>query len=85
MDLLRELFVAGYRIDYCCDAAARAGHLEVVKWARANGCNWGAQTCAFAAEKGHLKILKWMHENGCEWDAETCRTAAEGGYVYVCM
>jgi hypothetical protein len=26
--------------------AAMFGHLEVLKWARANGCPWDEETCA---------------------------------------
>jgi len=44
------------------------GHLEVLKWARENGCPWDEDTCAGAAEGGHLEVLKWARENGCPWD-----------------
>jgi hypothetical protein len=33
-------------------------HLEVLQWARAKGCPWGAETCAYAAEGGHLEVLQ---------------------------
>eukprot|EP00316_Scyphosphaera_apsteinii_P003795 CAMPEP_0119299694 /NCGR_PEP_ID=MMETSP1333-20130426/1735_1 /TAXON_ID=418940 /ORGANISM="Scyphosphaera apsteinii, Strain RCC1455" /LENGTH=108 /DNA_ID=CAMNT_0007301203 /DNA_START=323 /DNA_END=645 /DNA_ORIENTATION=+ len=29
---------------YICEAAASEGHLAVLQWARANGCDWGAGT-----------------------------------------
>ncbi|MDA9099060.1 hypothetical protein N9L76_09015 [bacterium] len=29
--------------------AAREGHLEVLQWARANGCPWDEYTCGAAA------------------------------------
>jgi hypothetical protein len=29
--------------------AARAGHLELLQWAHANGCPWDESTCAMAA------------------------------------
>ena len=29
--------------------AAEGGHLEVLQWARANGCPWDEETCAYAA------------------------------------
>ena len=28
-----------------CMKAAKGGHLEVLQWARANGCPWGVVTC----------------------------------------
>jgi hypothetical protein len=57
------------------------GHLEVLKWARENGCPWDENTCAWAAERDHLEVLKWAHENGCPWDERTCAYAAWKGYV----
>ena len=56
--------------------AAGGGHLEVLKWARANGCPWDEATCAWAAKYGHLEVLKWARENGCPWDEWTCANAA---------
>lgn len=51
-----------------CTCAAENGHLEVLKWARANGCPWYEFTCAMAALDGHLKVLKWARANGCPWN-----------------
>ena len=48
-----------------CSNAAYNGHLEVLKWARLNGCNWNSNTCINAAQNGHLEILKWFKENNC--------------------
>jgi hypothetical protein len=39
------------------------GHLEILKWARENGCPWNELTCASAARGGHLTVLKWAREN----------------------
>jgi hypothetical protein len=55
-------------------------YLEVLKWARENGCPWGKQICADAAWGGSLEILKWLRENGCPWDEKTCSVAASKGY-----
>ena len=48
-----------------CLGAARGGHLEVLQWARANGCTWHKDTCAYAAQEGHLEVLQWARANGC--------------------
>ena len=48
-----------------CEIAAKNGHLEVLKYARENGCPWDEWTCSFAARNGHLEVLKWARENGC--------------------
>ena len=71
------------RKKYLCEDAARGGHLEVLQWARANGCPWDEKTCAGAAEGGHLGMLKWARENGCPWNEETCAKAAYGGHLEV--
>ena len=57
------------------------GHLEVLKWARVNGCRWDWWTCYYAAEGGHLDVLKWARESGCAWTGSTRRFAALKGYV----
>jgi len=46
-------------------------HLEVLKWARENGCKWDSWTCSNAAEGGHLDVLQWARENDCPWDRST--------------
>ena len=50
-----------------CKCAAKNGHLEVLKWARAKGYPWDEQTCAEAAKNGHLEVLQWARANGCPW------------------
>ena len=65
---------------WTCAFAAEDGHLEILKWARANGCPWDEGTCEYAAHGGHLEGLKWARENGCPWDELTLCVAAEKGY-----
>ena len=37
-----------------------AGHLEVLRWARTNGCPWDPRRhVADAAWGGHLEVLRW--------------------------
>ena len=38
-----------------CMYAARDGYLEVLQWARQNGCPWDVETCYQAAQGGHLE------------------------------
>ena len=50
-----------------CSAAASAGHLEVLKSARAMDCPWDqgyGSTCVSAARAGHLEIIKWARAHG---------------------
>jgi hypothetical protein len=49
----------------CCAVAARGGHLEVLKWLRANGCQWNKGTVGEATRAGHDDVLQWALANGC--------------------
>lgn len=51
-----------------CANAAENGHLEVLKYLRENGCQWGRDVCSSAACGGHFEVLKWCVANGCPWD-----------------
>ena len=61
------------------DAAARGGHLEVLKWLRSQDdpCPWDEETCYCAALGGHLEVLHWLRsqEDPCPWDESICGTA----------
>ena len=37
-----------------CKNIAAEGSLELLKWARENGCIWDRRTCSYAALNGHL-------------------------------
>ena len=59
------------KIYSCCEklstvVAALNGHLDCLKYAHENGCEWDEDTCSEAALNGHLDCLKYAHENGCE-------------------
>jgi len=64
-------------------AAAWIGNLEILKWARENGCPWDKRTCDNAARNGNLKLLKWARKNGTPWDDETCASALKGKHFEV--
>ena len=66
-----------------CTAAASGGQLEVLKWARMNGCEWNWGTCMMAACNGHLEVLQWVRENGCPWHKRTYCAAAANGHLHV--
>ena len=66
---------------HVCEWAVGGGCLEVVKWARENGCPWSQNTCMMAAYGGHLEVLQWARANGCPWDASTCTAAASEGHL----
>ncbi|KAL6076959.1 Ankyrin repeat domain-containing protein [Balamuthia mandrillaris] len=67
-----------------CRVWFQGGHLEVLKWARENGCPWDKTVFMMAAARGHLEVVKWAHENGCPWDKDVvCYFAAKGGNLEV--
>ena len=43
-----------------CLAAAVGGHLEVLLWARENGCAWDFVECLEAAVGGDPAVFKWI-------------------------
>ena len=60
--LCLELCWPPVELNACC-VAARGGHLKVVQWAHAHGCNFHGVVVA-AAVKGHLHIVRWAHAQG---------------------
>ena len=48
-----------------CACAAVGGHLEVLRWARAHGCEWdAAHVRARAAQDAHGEVLRWLDDQG---------------------
>jgi hypothetical protein len=45
--------------------AATGGHIECLKWARANECPWDGETLRCAEANGHDDIVEWARANGC--------------------
>ena len=66
-----------------CAEAAKAGHLDVLKSARAQGCPWDASTCIAAAQHGHLHILRWARRQGCPWGLAHGEFGRRGEFHYV--
>ena len=60
-----------------CKTIASEGLLEVLQWARFNGCEWDSYTCDYAVQYGHLHVLQWARENGCNWDSNIEKLAKE--------
>ena len=44
-----------------CESAAQKGHLDVLMYARENGCPWDDRTWRYADES----VQKWLKKNGC--------------------
>ena len=63
--------------------AARGGHIELLKWARREGCPLDESMCIWAAEGGHLETLAWARSEGCHWNSLTSAYAARYGWLEV--
>ena len=86
--VLEHLLERGYEFNVeTSHGAASGGHLEVLKWLRAQDppCPWNVHTCGFAAEGGHLEVLKWARSQDppCHWDEWTCVRAVSVGQLKV--
>jgi len=71
--------VSGHGVGWdrsACRAAARGGHLEVLRRLRECGYGWDETTCMHAAASGCLEILEWAHSQGCPCSYAECRSAA---------
>jgi hypothetical protein len=47
-----------------CASAAFHGHLEIIKWIKANGFHWDSTACASAALNNQFETLEWLNKNG---------------------
>jgi hypothetical protein len=63
--------------------AARAGNLELLQWARANGCPWNTSALLHACSKGHLEVVKWLIDNNCDWVEYALPVLGEAGHYDV--
>ncbi len=62
---------------------ALEGRLNVLQWAKGQGCPWNELVCSSAAWGGHLEVLQWARSQGCPWNSDTCANAARGGHLKV--
>ena len=45
---------------------AGGGHLEMLQWARANGCPWNEKELHIAAQNGHEAVVRALIEAGAD-------------------
>ena len=55
--------------------------VEMLAWAKANGCPWHEGMCMRIARCGHLAVLQWARKHHCPWGTGTCELAAAGGHL----
>eukprot|EP01051_Picozoa_sp_SAG22_P018968 SAG22_NODE_3356_length_1760_cov_2.343769_1_plen_43_part_00 len=39
--------------------------MVLLKWARANGCQWDREVIRRASDNGHAEVAEWARANGC--------------------
>jgi len=44
------------------------GSVELLAWAKANGCPWTERTCRYIATGGQPDVLTWAREHSCPWE-----------------
>jgi hypothetical protein len=48
-----------------CDAAARSGHVDTLRWLHEHGCPWDTESvCVLAAESGSLDVMMYLQQEG---------------------
>jgi len=68
-----KLYLSGHALEY--------GHLNMIKYAYENGCNWAPYICEMATRRGRLDIVMYAHKNGCDLGYNIYNFAAERGYL----
>ena len=67
--------------EWTINAAAKNGHLHIVKYCMEQKCPRNELASSSAAKSGHLDILKYLHENGAPWNSWTCFYARENNHL----
>jgi hypothetical protein len=62
-------------------SAAVNGHLDCLRYAHENGCQWHISTTGYAASKGFIDCLKYAHQNGAQLNVFTTVGAAANGHL----
>jgi len=67
----------------CAVAAARNGHLRVLRWMLEFDLQLHDDACAAAAGGGHIAVLQWLRERGVPWTQDCFRSAIQNGHIHV--
>lgn len=67
------------------DAAAAKGHLETLKWIRANGGEWTDESLRLATKNKHQDCITWLHENKANFSHWTVRLSNHTGLPQTVM
>lgn len=71
------------RFEKCIIPAIENGNLDVLKYIKSIGYNWGDMNYIHAIKNGHLHILKWAKETGSRLIISICANAATYGQLEI--
>ncbi len=83
LKLMKENGCNNRRFIGCIHQAIGNGQLEVLKYIKSTGYNWGDLNYIYAIENGHLHILKWAKETGSRLIISICANAASYGQLEI--
>jgi len=83
LEVMKLLANKGYRCESSdtCRQAAGNGHLDCLKFAYENGCEWDVQTHVAAATGGHLHCVKYAFVEGLAWHESVSEAAAQNNQL----
>lgn len=78
----RYLMVNGGRsnVQIQC-AAARLGHVSILKWMHSLGTRFSEEVMADAAKYGEINVIKFLYSVGCPMNEKSCERAAKWGHL----
>ena len=66
-----------------CEYIAKQGSIDLMKWARDEGCPWNIHVPYKAAHHGHIALLTWLSDNSCPISYRAAHAAAKGGHIHI--
>ena len=80
-NILKFGYSKGYNLKNVCTYAVIGGHIDILKWARENGCPWDETTIVSAIKNGHLDVTKFILEQECLYKGNICNCAITFGQL----
>ncbi len=72
-----------YITEASCFAAARGGHLEILRWLDFIGLEMESDLYSAAAEGGHPQVMEWLFSKDVAWDPDACYRAVYEDHIPV--
>eukprot|EP01117_Protostelium_nocturnum_P016143 TRINITY_DN6336_c0_g1_i1.p1 TRINITY_DN6336_c0_g1~~TRINITY_DN6336_c0_g1_i1.p1 ORF type:complete len:157 (-),score=37.89 TRINITY_DN6336_c0_g1_i1:44-514(-) len=79
----KEFVKKKVKTSYYSSVAGEAGHFDLLKWCRREGCPWNSDSGCGFAKFGDLEMLIWAENNGCQLIPKMISSAAESGKLEI--